>query len=268
VAVAGDMECATPTCGDAGTASLVSQIQPAVFVPVGDLIFDSTYASFVNFYDPVWGQFRSISHPAIGNHDGNVSYYDYWNGISSPSGVAGKRKEGWYSFNMGTWHFVVLNSNCVAGIGWVSCQPGSAQINWLNADLTANTAHCTIAFLHHPYYTSGLRQFPELKTVFQTLYNHKVELYVAGHTHFYQRFYPQDANGNRNNSNGVAEIVVGTGGGTLANVPSTATYKNQAAQIGKTFGVLKLVLHQDSYSLSFVPAAGFQAQDSASGICH
>ena len=107
-----------------------------------------------------------------------------------------------------------------------------------------------------------------MQTIFQTLYDNKVELYLAGHTHYYQRFWPQDANANRDDVNGVTEIVPGTGGGDLANVGSTSTYKNIAVQIGKTFGVLRLVLHQSSYDFQFVPVAGSTSTDSGSGTCH
>ena len=262
------MECTNSACQNAGTAGLISQMNPAAFFPVGDLVFDGKYTSFVNYYDPVWGPFFSLSHPALGNHDGSTAYYDYWNGVAVQTGPAGTRGQGWYSFNLGGWHFVVLNSNCVANDMQISCQPGSPEIAWLNADLSANTALCTIALTHIPYYTSGSRQFPELQTIFQTLYNYGVELYLAGHTHYYQRFYPQDANGNRNDAFGVAEIVAGTGGGSLANVGSKPTAVNEAAQIGKAFGVLQLALGPGSYSFQFLPAPGYTATDSGTGTCH
>jgi hypothetical protein len=205
----------------------------------------------------------------IGNHEGDGNgYYDYWNGVGAATGPVGTRGKGWYSFNLGTWHFVALNSNCVADSLKVDCQPGSEEIGWLNADLDANPAQCTIAYMHHPYYSSGSRQYPELKTIFQTLYDHKVELYFSGHDHYYQRFYPQDANSNRDDANGVTEFVVGTGGGTLAGVSSTSNYKNQAVQIGRTFGVIRLVLHPGSYDFQFLPAQGYTATDSGSGTCH
>ncbi len=269
LAVVGDMHCETPTCQDAHTADLVSQIKPNAVLQLGDLVDSGAYSNFVNYYDPLWGPFRSIARPEIGNHEGvGTGYYDYWNGIGVTTGRAGTRGKGWYSFNIGSWHFVALNSNCVSDSLRVSCQPGSEQINWLSNDLSTNSALCTIAFMHHPYYTSGTREYPELQTIFQMLYDHRVELYFAGHTHYYQRFYPQDASSDRVDTNGVTEIAVGTGGGTLALVNNTPTARNEAAQIGQTFGVLKLVLHAGSYSYQFLPAAGFTGTDSGSGTCH
>lgn len=261
IAAVGDMECITPTCQSVGAIGLVSGIKPAAFFPVGDLIYNGAYSSFVNYYGPSWGVFKPITHPVIGNHDGNQNYYSYWGKSAGPSG------QGWYSLNIGAWHVVVLNSNCVAFTHWVSCQPGSSQINWLQSDLASHPSLCTVAFMHHPYYTSGATKYPELQTIFQTLYNYHVDLLVAGHTHYYQRFYPQNAIGQRF-ARGVAEIVVGTGGGTLANVPSRPTAPNEAAQIAQTFGVLRLTLSSSGYSFRFMPVPGSGATDSGGANCH
>ncbi len=269
VAVVGDIQCASSTCQNAHTSDLVVQMNPAAFLPLGDLVENGAYSNFVNYYDPLWGAFRPITHPEIGNHEtSGTGYFDYWNGVGIQVGQAGTRGKGWYSFDLGSWHFVALNSNCVPDNPRIDCQPGSEEIAWLNADLDASPAQCTIAYMHHPYYTSGSRQYPELKTIFQTLYDHKVELYFAGHIHDYQRFYPQDAASNRDDANGVTQFVVGTGGGTLAGVSSTATYKNEAVQIGKTYGVIRLLLHANSYDFQFLPAAGYTATDSGGGTCH
>ncbi|MGE5074176.1 MAG: DNRLRE domain-containing protein [Anaerolineae bacterium] len=265
----GDMECTTTDCGGVHTVDEVAQMSPAAFLALGDLVFNSAYTNFTNYYDPVWGMFKPITDPAIGNHEGDgTGYYNYFNGVGVQDGPAGTRGKGWYSFNIGSWHFVALNTNCVSDSLRVDCQPGSEEITWLDADLATSTAQCTIAFMHHPYYSTGTRQYPELKTIFQTLYDHHVELYLAGHTHYYQRFYPQDASANRDDANGVVEIVPGTGGGTLANVGSTSTYPNLAKQIGQAYGVLKLVLHQGSYDFQFLPAPGYTSTDSGSAPCH
>jgi hypothetical protein len=264
------MQCATATCQDAHTSDVVQQMDPVALLPLGDLVENGAASNYVNYYDPLWGRFRSITYPEIGNHDTDgIGYFDYWNGKGIMDGPAGTRGKGWYSFNLGSWHFVAINSNCVHDNLRVDCQPGSEEIAWLDADLAASSAQCTVAFMHHPYYSSSSsRQYPELKAVFQTLYNHKVELYFAGHEHYYQRFYPQDPDSNRDDANGVVAIGVGTGGGTLAGTTSTASYKNEAVQIAKTFGVLQLVLHTGSYDFQFVPAAGYTATDSGNGTCH
>jgi hypothetical protein len=267
IAVVGDMECQTATCQGTGVSNLVAQIHPAFFVPDGDLTWIGSYYNFMTFYNPAFGQFKSISHPAIGNHDGLQGYYDYWNGSGVATGRAGTRGKGWYSFSKNGWHFVVLNSNCVDGVIQVSCAPGSPQINWLNADLTNHPALCTMAFMHIPYYTSGPTQYPALKTIFQTLYNHHVDVLVTGHTHYYQRYYPQNANAQRV-AGGVTEFVVGTGGGDLSYVQSKPSAPNEAAQIGQSFGVLKMVLSGGSYSFRWMAAPGYTGSDSGSGLCH
>jgi hypothetical protein len=209
---------------------------------------------------------RWLSHPAIGNHDGNAGYYAYWN-AGLPTGPAGPSGAGWYGFSSHGWHFVVLDSNCIANDLKVSCAPGSPQINWLQSDLAAHPNLCTIAFMHIPYYTSGLTQFPELKTIFQLLYNAHLELLITGHTHYYQRFYPQDANGNRD-ANGVVEIVAGMVGGGLSYVPSIPSAPNQAVQIGQAYEVVKLTLYPGSYAFQFLPAPGYFGSDAGSRNCH
>ena len=267
IAAVGDMECQTSDCNGVSTPNQIAQIHPSAFFPVGDLVWVGYYSNFVNFYNPSWGQFFSISHPALGNHDGSAGYFTYWNGSGSTTGRAGPTGEGWYSFNKGNWHFVVLNSNCVTNDLKVSCAPGSAQINWLQNDLASHSNLCTIAFTHIPYYTSGPTQYPELQTMFQTLYTYHVDLLVTGHTHYYQRFYPQNANGQRV-ANGTAEITVGTGGGDLSNVQSKPSAPNQAVQLGHALGVLKLTLNPSNYSYRFLPAPGYSGSDAGSANCH
>ncbi len=269
IAAVGDMECITSTCQGTGVDTMVAQMAPAAFFPDGDLVFSGTASNYSNYYNPSFGQLKSISHPAIGNHDGNTAYYDYWDGVGNTTGKAGPRGEGWYSFSKGSWHFVVLNSNCIPGSATyqVSCAAGSPQINWLISDLTSHTNLCTMAFMHIPYYTSGTTQFPALQTIIQTLYKYHVDVLVTGHIHDYQRFYPQDGNGNRV-SNGVTEFVVGTGGGTLASVSNTPSATNEAVQIGHAFGALKMSLFSGSYSFQFLPAPGSVGTDSGSATCH
>jgi hypothetical protein len=268
VVAVGDLHCSQSNCKSLQINNLVSQIGPQAFLPIGDLLESGSYSNFMNYYHPTWNPFNPITFPVIGNHEGDGrGYYDYWNGVGVFNGKAGTRGKGWYSYNLGNWHIVALNSNCVSDSNRVSCQPDSEQINWLKADLAANPNKCTLAYMHHPYYSTGSRQYPELKTIFQTLYENKVELYLAGHTHYYQRFYPQDANANRDDVNGVTEIVSGTGGGSLANVGSSTRYKNAAKQIGRNHGVLKFVLKDGSYDFQFVPASGYTQSDSGSGIC-
>ena len=269
IAAVGDMECTTTNCQGVGINTMVANMAPAAFFPDGDLVFSGTATNYNTYYNGAFGSLKSISHPAVGNHDGSTAYYDYWDGVGVNTGKAGTRGQGWYSFGKGAWHIVVLNSNCITGtVSYqVSCAAGSPQVNWLISDLSSHTNKCTIAFMHIPYYTSGSSQFPELQTILQTLYQYHVDVLVTGHIHDYQRFYPQDGNGNRV-SDGVTEFVVGTGGGTLASVSNTPSATNEAVQIGHAFGVLKMSLFSGSYSFQFLPAPGSVGSDSGSGTCH
>jgi hypothetical protein len=266
-AVVGDMHCIDATCQGTGVNNLIAQMKPSLFFPDGDQVATGTTYNFNTYYDPNFGQFRSIAHPAMGNHDGNTVYYDYWNGKGVQTGPAGTRGQGWYSFNSGSWHFIVLNSTCASTSPQVSCDPGSPQVNWLTSDLTANTKTCTAVFMHYPYYTSGTRQFPVLQTIVQTLYKYHADLLISGHIHDYQRFYPQDGSGNRNDTKGIVQFVVGTGGGTLASAGNTPTAKNEAAQIGHAFGALRLNLYSGGYDYQFIPAPGSTGTDSGTGTC-
>jgi hypothetical protein len=269
VVAVGDLHCSNSNCTNVPIKNMVTQINPVAFIPMGDLLESGSYSNFMNYYHPTWNVYNHITYPSIGNHEGNgQGYWDYWNGVGVSSGKGGVRGKGWYSYDLGNWHFVSLNSNCVSDSNRVSCAPTSEQINWLQNDLSASPARCTIVYMHHPYYSSGSRQYPELKTLFQTLYDNNVEFYLAGHTHYYQRFYPQDANSNRDDARGVIEIASGTGGGALAGVSSSTKYKNVAKQIGRNFGILKFDLHADSYDFQFIPAPGYTQTDSGSGTCH
>ena len=162
VAAVGDLVCGTGSpsnalCRHADVAARVASINPTALLLLGDIQYENaTLADFNRYYDPAFGAFRSITWPAAGNHEYNTAgakgYYDYFNGVGVQSGRAGDRSKGYYSFNVGTWHVVALNSNCSA-IG--GCGVGSAQEQWLRADLAANPAACTLAYWHHPRFSSG-----------------------------------------------------------------------------------------------------------------
>jgi hypothetical protein len=275
IATAGDISCpsnteGTTTCRQKSTAALVSAVKPTAVLVLGDNQYNAgTLSEYNTYYSTTWGAFKAITHPAIGNHENTgTGYYDYFNGVGVQTGPAGVRGKGWYSFDLGAWHLIALNSNCVSDSNHVSCQPGSEQITWLQQDLATHANKCTLVYMHHPYYSTGTRQYPELKTIWQTLYNGGADVILDGHTHYYQRFYPQDPDGNRDDAHGVAEIVVGTGGEDLAGVSDTKVYKNLAVQNGHTFGIMKMVLHPTSYSFQFLPIAGQTFTDSGTGTCH
>lgn len=277
IAAAGDIACA-PTdpgynggngtatrCRQRATSDLLVGAGLAAVLPLGDIQYDSPSAANLKaVYDPTWGRVKSISHPVLGNHDGaGASYFDYFNGPGARDGAAGPRGRGYYSFDVGSWHIVALNSNCTS----VSCGSGSIQEKWLRADLAAHPAACTLAFWHHPRYSSGHDgSHVTLSAFWRDLHAAGAELVLSGHSHNYERFAPKDANG-KAGLTGIRQFVVGTGGGFMTGLGTSRVAGSQVAQ-NNTFGVLQLTLHPSSYDWRFVPIAGRQWTDSGSGQCH
>jgi calcineurin-like phosphoesterase family protein len=265
IAAAGDIACqpgapVTPSnCHHAATSDLLAGAT-AVLV-LGDAQYpDGTLAQFQGAFDPTWGRFKSVMYPSVGNHEyhtsGAAGYFDYF------GAAAGPRDKGYYSFDLGAWHLVALNSNCPE-IG--GCEEGSAQELWLRADLAASSASCTLAYWHHPLFSSGAHgSDPRMAEIWQTLYDHGADVVLSGHDHNYQRFAPQTADAVAD-AQGPREFVVGTGGRSL--YPTGPRIANQEAQGQDTFGVLKLTLHTTSYEWQFVPDTGGAFTDSGSAAC-
>jgi hypothetical protein len=261
VAAAGDIgDCSSG--GDEETAALLAKLPETVVAADGDLAYENgTAAEFASCYDPSWGRFKAITRPAAGNHEygspAAAPYFAYW------GAVAGTPGQGWYSYEVGSWHVVVLNSNC-AFVG--GCQAGSPQEIWLRGDLAAHPAKCTLAYWHHPLFSSGYTPgTPEVQPLFQALYDARVELVLSGHAHNYQRWAPMSPSGAVDRRRGVREFVVGTGGKTLR--PVGPRVANQEISNDQTFGVLQLALRAGSYAWKFVPVAGKTFSDSGSATC-
>jgi hypothetical protein len=277
IAAAGDIACA-PTdpgynggsgtatrCRQRATSNLLVGAGLAAVLPIGDIQYDSpTAANLKAVYDPTWGRVKSISHPAIGNHDGaGASYFDYFNGPGAANGLAGPRGRGYYSFDVGGWHLISLNSNCAT----VSCGAGSIQEKWLRADLAAHPAACTLAYWHHPRYSSGHDGSHVTLSAFWTALNQAgAELVISGHSHDYERFAPKDALGKVSGA-GVRQFVVGTGGAFMTGIGTSRVAGSEAIQ-NSTFGVLMLTLHPASFDWRFAPIAGGRWTDSGSQQCH
>lgn len=263
---AGDIACepgsgATATsCRHKYTSDLLSGADAVV--TFGDNQYeDGALSKFQQSYDPTWGRFKSITHPSIGNHEyisGALGYFDYF------GAAAGPRLTGYYSFDIGGWHFVALNSQC-SSVG--GCGPGSPQYEWLRADLAASTAPCTAAYWHHPRFSSGqYGNDADYAGFWQLLYEDGAEIVMGGHDHNYQRYAPQTPTGTRDDARGIRQFVVGTGGKSHYAVDASGT--NREAANGTTFGVLRLTLSSSGYDWKFVPEAGKTYTDSGSGSCH
>jgi hypothetical protein len=249
--------------GDDQTARLLGGINGTIFT-LGDNAYESgTTAQFRDCFDPTWGQFKDRIRPSAGNHEyltsGAAGYYAYF---GSAAGAAG---QGYYSYNLGAWHIVVLNSNCSAVGG---CGTGSAQEKWLRADLAANPSQCTLAYWHHPRFSSGSEHgnSTAVQPLWQALYDNGGEIVLSGHDHNYERFAPQTPSGGSDPLKGIREFVVGTGGAGTRSMG--ATQPNSEVRNGSTLGVLKLTLGSGSYSWNFIPVAGKTFTDSGSDVCH
>jgi acid phosphatase type 7 len=283
IAAAGDVACSSSSSnfnGGNGTADkcrqkhtsdlLVNAGLSAVLV-LGDAQYESgTLSGFRNSYDLSWGRVKTITRPAPGNHEYKTTnaagYFDYFNGTGQQTGPAGDRSKGYHSFNVGTWHLIALNSTDHCTI--IACSVGSAQEQWLKADLAANAdKYCTLAYWHDPRFNSGHDgNADEMQPLFQALYNADADVILGGHAHDYERFAPQNPSGQLDNARGIRQFVVGTGGAFFTSVGTPKP--NSLVRQNNTYGVLKLTLHPTSYDWQFVSESNKPFTDSGTGQCH
>jgi hypothetical protein len=272
IIAAGDISCdsATPQlpCKSKETSDLAiadRALRSAVVVlPLGDLQYEvGSLAEFNRNYHNTWGRLNDISRPVTGNHEydtrGAAGYFEYF----SQRGVnVGARTEGWYEHNVGDWHFIALNSNCAAVGG---CGTNSPQYRWLQADLAANRRKCTVAYMHHPFLSSGLNgSTPALLPIMRLLHTNNTEIVLAGHDHSYERFNPITPDGVPDAAKGLRLFVVGTGGRDLYNFPRVLP--NSDFRYNQNYGVLRIVMKEAAYDWEFVDIAGI-TQDRGSGVC-
>jgi calcineurin-like phosphoesterase family protein len=247
--------------GGEATAELVERLSGTV-AALGDNVYeDGSEEEYADCYAPHWGRLLSRTKPTAGNHEyhseGAAPYFTYFGSAAGPAG------RGWYSYDLGSWHVVVLNSNC-AEVG--GCGGGSAQWLWLRADLAAHPATCTLAYWHAPRFSSGEHgPAKDMVDVWRVLYDARADLVISGHDHEYERFAPQDPVGARDDARGVRQFVVGTGGGELRAVSEKAP--NSEVLITHTFGVMRLDLYPGRFAWSFLSVRD-ATLDSGSGDCH
>jgi hypothetical protein len=278
IAAAGDIACPPSNAnynGGAGTATACRQKYTSdvlvngnftTILPLGDNQYDAgELSNYQTAYGSSWGRVKPVTRPVPGNHEpGDASgYFDYFNGVGASSGPAGERGKGYYSYDVGRWHLIALNSNCAQ----VACAVGSAQEQWLRDDLAAHPAGCKLAYFHHPRFSSGHDgDNTFVQPLWQALYDAHVDLALSGHSHDYERFAPQDASGNADNSQGIRQFVVGTGGAFFTGLGTP--HPNSEVRNNNTYGVLSLTLHPASYDWQFVPEAGGGFTDAGSALCH
>ena len=258
-------------CHQRDTSDLLTKTSLAAVLALGDAQYAcGGLAAYQQAYGPTWGRVKSITHPVPGNHDWVSSggtdcdptgrgggYFSYFGSAARPSGTS------YYSFNVGTWHIVALDSQCSAVGG---CGAGSPEETWLRADLAANPNKCTLAYWHYPLFSSGLEgPRSEAATFWADLDSAGAELVLNAHEHDYERFAPQHGNGQAD-PKGIREFVVGTGG-RMRHAFTTVAPNSQVRENG-SWGVLELTLHPGSYEWRFVPVSGGTFSDSGSAACH
>ncbi len=258
---AGDIADCRSTADEA-TADLLDDL-PGVVATLGDNVYEyGTPLEFALCYDPSWGRHKDRTRPAAGNHEydtpGAAGYFGYF------GDAAGDPDKGYYSYELGTWHVVVLNSNCEE-IG--GCDEGSPQEQWLRADLADHPASCTLAYMHHPRFSSGANHgsSTEVEALWEALYDAGAEVVLAAHDHTYERFAPQDPDGNADPVRGIRHFVVGTGGAGLYGFGTPLP--NSEVRNGETHGVLMLTLGDGWYAWEFVPVEEQSFTDSGRGTC-
>jgi acid phosphatase type 7 len=267
VAAAGDIACppgddpSGDSCQQGATSGLLVRSEAWAVLTLGDNQYeDGELQAFQRSYAASWGRVKAITRPSPGNHDYHVSgaagYYAYFGPLAGDPG------KGYYSFDVRAWHLIALNSNCEEVGG---CDEGSPQEEWLRADLAADVSSCTLAYWHHPRFSSGDHGNNNTYDAFwRALYDGGADIVLNGHDHDYERFATQDPD-QQADPNGIREFVVGTGGKSLR--PFVNAEPNSQVRDPNTFGVLELTLRPQGYDWRFVPVGGNTFEDSGSGSC-
>ena len=259
---AGDIADCSDLSGAEATARLLDGIQGTVFTAGDNAYEGGTAEQFAKCYDPTWGRQKTRTRPSVGNHEfhsgGATPYFDYF------GAAAGDPAKGYYSYELGAWHIVVLNSEC-AEVG--GCQQGSRKKNGCARICNRIPLLAPSAYWHKPLFSSGAKHGndPEMKAFWQDLYDARAAVVVNGHDHDYERFAPQNPDGKADAARGIREFVAGTGGKNHR--PFATPLPTSEVRNADTFGVLKLTLHTNGYDWEFLPEAGKTFHDSGSGSC-
>jgi hypothetical protein len=248
---------------DEATAKLLDGIGGTVFTAGDNAYPAGSLTQFRTCYGSSWERHKSRTRPAAGNHEYNTSgaagYYTYFGKAASPlESSCTSNCKGYYSYNLGDWHIVVLNTT-------INHAAGSAQEKWLRSDLANNKRACTLAIWHHPRFSSGKHGSDStVGVLWQDLYAAGADVVINGHDHMYERFALQNPSG-KADTRGIRQFTVGTGGATL--YPLSTVKANSQVRDNKTFGVLKLTLHASSYDWKFVPIGRQSFTDSGKASC-
>jgi acid phosphatase type 7 len=252
--------------GDEATARLLAEHPTATIAALGDLAYQhGTKEEFERCFGPSWGRFRNRIRPAAGNHDHateDAAGLEAFFGVRA--GPAGLYR---YSYDLGSWHIVVLDSDCWRVGG---CDLDDEQALWMRADLRAHRRKCTLAYWHRPPFSSGrygdAEDTARVRPMWQVAAEEGVDVVLTGHEHSYERFAPMDATGAIAPDTGTRLFIVGTGGGNLRRyrrprLPATEVRNDD------THGVLRLALRPDGYDWRFLPVRGARFTDRGSADC-
>jgi hypothetical protein len=276
IAAAGDIACdrrdprfnggsgTVDACHQKQTSDAVIGIDPDAVLLLGDIQYEGgVLPNYLASFDPTWGRFKKIIWPTMGNHEsgGAPDYFRYFGPI------AGSIDKAYYSFDVGGWRIIALNSNyedCAATRA--PCHVAGVQRAWLQADLAAHANRCVLAYFHYPRFSSGIHgNYTSVQPLWELLHAAGADVVLNGHDHDYERFAPQTPVGTAD-PNGIRQFVVGSGGRDFRDF--RPAQPNSEARNNQTFGVLKLTLHSTSFDWEFVPEAGGTFRDSGSGACH
>jgi acid phosphatase type 7 len=262
VIAAGDIVDCSHLADSEATAKLLDSI-PGTVLAIGDLAYPDGSSANFRCYDKTWGRHKARTRPAPGNHEyhtpGAAGYLKYFGKAVGSPGHA------YYSFNLGAWHIIALDSQCKDAGG---CEKGSPEEMWLRKDLAKNASNCILAFWHVPLFSSGNEHgnAPQMKPFWDDLYAAGADVVLNGHDHDYERFAAQNPDGVADPERGIREFVVGTGGKSKRGFKDPAP--TSEIRDSSTFGVLQMTLRAHDYEWKFIPVAGGQFSDSGSGSCH
>jgi calcineurin-like phosphoesterase family protein len=250
-----------PGAGALETAALIKGLLPVDDLIVqGDLAYESgTATEFRDCYEPTWGQFKAFSHPAPGNHEylspGAAPYYAYWGTRAGPAG------KGYYTYELGAWHIVSLNSE-------VDVAAAGEQAAWLRADLALHPTRCAIAFWHRPRWSNDLTQgdTPSLTDLYNILYDGGVDVLLQAHAHAYERWLELAPDGGVQPGRGIRNFVLGTGGGDAQSLGPLRPGEEISQE--NVLGVLRMTLSSEGYAWQFMPTLSSTFTDSGTGTCH
>jgi acid phosphatase type 7 len=254
---AGDIAiCGTANQGAVSTGRLLDRIAGTVFTAGDNAYYSGTTAQFQNCYGPTWGRHLARTRPSPGNHEydsGGSGYFNYFGEKAGPAGL------GYYTYTLGSWRIVSLNSEIPSG-------PGSAQGEWLREELSTRRSACTAVYWHRPLFSSGtIGDNPDMRDLWRILYEFGADVVINGHDHLYERFAPQDPEGHADFAHGIREFIIGTGGAPITGVSRLHTNSEMRATV---WGVAVFTLFDHSYEWRFVPVGDGEFEDSGSSACH